>query len=253
MAKKWPSSPVRRVTALRVTVVQNQTTRAGRRESDARKGLRETAIPTVRKAKGTRPKTKASVRRENVRRENVHAAKGAKMTAAAITETNREIQMSRSSKFFTVAILGVLIASCDKERVFDEYKSVGSAWHKDSIASFDLPEMDTTKTYNLFVNVRSNDAYPYSNLFLIVQMDHPGRLSKVDTLEYVMADEEGNLLGNGFSDIKESKLFYKERVRFKKGNYKVHIKHAVRETGKVQGVPELKGISEVGFRIEYAQ
>ena len=175
------------------------------------------------------------------------------MTAAAITETNREIQMSRSSKFFTVAILGVLIASCDKERVFDEYKSVGSAWHKDSIASFDLPEMDTTKTYNLFVNVRSNDAYPYSNLFLIVQMDHPGRLSKVDTLEYVMADEEGNLLGNGFSDIKESKLFYKERVRFKKGNYKVHIKHAVRETGKVQGVPELKGISEVGFRIEYAQ
>ncbi len=161
--------------------------------------------------------------------------------------------MSRSNNIFLAAVLAVLLASCDKERVFDEYKSVGSAWHKDTIATFDLPQVDTTKAYNLFVNVRSNDAYPYSNLFLIVQMDHPGRLSKVDTLEYVMADEEGRLLGDGFSDIKESKLFYKEKVRFKKGQYKVHIKHAVRETGKVQGVPELKGISEVGFRIEYAQ
>lgn len=161
--------------------------------------------------------------------------------------------MSRSNNLFIAAVLAILLASCDKERVFDEYKSVGSAWHKDTIASFDLPQVDTTKAYNLFVNVRSNDAYPYSNLFLIVQMDHPGRLSKVDTLEYVMADEEGRLLGEGFSDIKESKLFYKEKVRFKKGQYKVHIKHAVRETGKVQGVPELKGISEVGFRIEYAQ
>ena len=149
--------------------------------------------------------------------------------------------------------MALLSASCDKQRVFDEYRSVGSAWHKDSIVSFDLPEVDSTKAYNLFVNVRSNDSYPYNNLFLIVQMDHPGRLSKVDTLEYMMADEEGRLLGEGFSDIKESKLFYKEKVRFKKGDYKVHIKHAVRETGKVQGVPALKGISEVGFRIEYAQ
>jgi hypothetical protein len=32
--------------------------------------------------------------------------------------------------------------SCD--RVFDEYKSVGSAWNKDSIVTFDLPELDST-------------------------------------------------------------------------------------------------------------
>jgi hypothetical protein len=36
--------------------------------------------------------------------------------------------------------------SCDKKRVFDEYKSVGSkSWHKDSIVSFDLPKIDTSK------------------------------------------------------------------------------------------------------------
>ena len=154
----------------------------------------------------------------------------------------------RTSLLFLFA--AVLLVSCDKDRVFDEYKLVGTAWNKDSIVSFDLPEMDTTKVYNLFVNVRDNDKYPYNNIFLVVSMDHPGGLTKVDTLEYQMTDDEGNLLGNGFSDIKESALFYKEKVRFKKGKYTVHIRQAVRETGKVSGVKELQGISEVGFRIE---
>jgi gliding motility-associated lipoprotein GldH len=157
----------------------------------------------------------------------------------------------RTSSLFLLAL--ILLVSCDEKRVFDQYKSVGDAWHKDSIVSFDLPEMDPAKTYNLFVNIRDNDKYPYNNLFLIVSMDQPDRITKVDTLEYQMTDAEGNLLGNGFSDIKESALFYKEKVKFKKGNYKVHIRQAVRETGKVGGVKELQGISEVGFRIESAQ
>ncbi len=147
----------------------------------------------------------------------------------------------------------ICLASCDKTRVFDEYKSVGKTWHKDSIVSFDLPEMDTLKSYNLFVNLRANNDYPFNNLFLIVSMDHPGRLTKVDTLEYLMADPDGKLLGDGFTDIKESKLFYKENVKFKKGTYKVRIRHAVRESGKISGVDALNGITEVGFRIEPAK
>jgi hypothetical protein len=45
-------------------------------------------------------------------------------------------------------------------------------------------------------------------------------------------------------------LFYKENVRFR-GKYKVSIKQAVRETGKVPGVGRtLRGITDVGLRIE---
>jgi gliding motility-associated lipoprotein GldH len=142
-----------------------------------------------------------------------------------------------------------LFISCDKKRVFDEYKSVGSAWHKDSIVTFNLPELDSTKRYNLFVNLRANNNYQFNNLFLIVALELPNGFTKVDTLEYQMADTDGTLLGNGFSDLKESKLFYKENVRFK-SKYKVHIKQAVRENGKIPGVTALDGITEVGFRIE---
>jgi gliding motility-associated lipoprotein GldH len=146
-------------------------------------------------------------------------------------------------------LVAILFFSCDKKRVFDEYKSVGSAWHKDSIVSFDLPELDTNKRYDLFVTLRDNNNYPFNNLFLIVALETPNGFTKVDTLEYQMASPDGTLLGDGFTDIKESKLFYKENVRFR-GKYKIHIKQAVRETGKIPGVTSLDGITDVGFRIE---
>ncbi len=142
-----------------------------------------------------------------------------------------------------------LFFSCDKKRVFDEYKSVGTAWNKDSIVSFDLPKLDSTKRYNLFVTLRDNNKYPFNNLFLIVGLEMPNGFTKVDTLEYQMSNPDGSLMGDGFSDIKENKLFYKEKVRFR-GKYKVNIKQAVRENGKVPGVKSLDGITEVGFRIE---
>jgi gliding motility-associated lipoprotein GldH len=150
-------------------------------------------------------------------------------------------------------LVTLLLFSCDKKRVFDEYKSVGKGWNKDSIVSFDLPEVDITKRYNLYVNLRDNNDYPFSNLFLIVSMEQPDKVIKVDTLEYAMADAEGNLLGDGFTDVKESKLVYKDRMKFKSGKYKIHIRQAVRQTGKVAGVEKLEGITEVGFRIEKIQ
>ena len=156
------------------------------------------------------------------------------------------MRIKNSLLLFFVA---VLLFSCDKKRVFDEYKSVGNGWNKDSIVTFNLPVLDSTKRYNLFLNVRANNNYKYNNLFLIVSLESKNGYTKVDTLEYQMAEPDGTLLGDGFTDIKESKLYYKENVRFR-GSYKIHIKQAVRENGKVPGVTLLDGITEVGFRIE---
>ncbi|MCA6421203.1 MAG: gliding motility lipoprotein GldH [Flavobacterium sp.] len=148
-------------------------------------------------------------------------------------------------------LLLLLVTSCDKKRVFDEYKSVGKSWHKDSIVTFELPKLDSKKAYNLYVNIRDNDDYPFNNLFLIVSLEQPNKKIKVDTLEYQMTNPDGTLLGDGFTDIKENKLFYKGKESFtQKGIYKIHIKHAVRQTGKISGVATLNGVSDVGFRIE---
>ena len=161
--------------------------------------------------------------------------------------------MKPTSSILFILILSSLF-SCDKTRVFDDYKSVGTAWNRDSIVKFDLPKLDPIKKYNVFVNLRNNDNYPFNNIFLLVSVENPDGLTKVDTLEYAMANPDGTLLGDGFSDTKESKLFYKENLNFdKKGKYKIRIQQAIRQTGKTVGVKELDGISEVGLRIEATQ
>ncbi len=56
--------------------------------------------------------------------------------------------MKTKSSLLIAFLCFLFLFSCDKKRVFDEYKNVGNAWHKDSIVTFDLPQLDAKKKYN---------------------------------------------------------------------------------------------------------
>ena len=69
-----------------------------------------------------------------------------------------------------------------------------------------------------------------------------------------MENAERQWLGDGFSAVKESKLWYKENFLFPaKGKYVVKIEQAMRKIGTNQGIEVLKGITEVGLRAENPQ
>ncbi len=158
-----------------------------------------------------------------------------------------------NNNFFKILSFALffMVVSCDKKQVFDEYKEFDGTWKKNKKATFTFEQKDTTAVYNMFLNVRNNNEYPYNNLFLIVSLNQPDGKVLVDTLEYQMANPDGTLMGTGFSDIKESKLWYKENFSFAKvGKYTLDVEHAVRQTGKVQGIQDLIGITELGLRIE---
>lgn len=164
--------------------------------------------------------------------------------------------MLRNS-LWLVLIISTFFCSCDSNRVFDEYQSVPNQWHKDSIISFNVKPPDSINNYNLFINLRNTNEYKYSNLFLIVEMDYPNGKIVKDTLEYKMADPNGKLLGKGFTDVKENKLWYKgykEPFIFNEnGEYKINIQHAMRQNGQVNGIDNLEGITDIGFRIEQSK
>lgn len=152
---------------------------------------------------------------------------------------------------WSILFISLFVSSCDSKRVFDQYQSLPNHWNKDSVVSFTFQGPDTTNTYDLFINIRNNNDYAYSNLFLITEMNFPNGKVIVDTLEYKMAYPNGKWMGNGFSDIKENKLWYKENVQFSEiGTYQINIRHAMRQNGEVEGIDDLQGITEVGFSIE---
>ena len=145
----------------------------------------------------------------------------------------------------------VFFSSCDDKRFFDEYIQLDNKWTKEDKISFSFEQNDTINLYNLFITVRNNNEYPFSNLFVIVKLNQPDNIVKIDTLQYLMANPDGTLLGEGITDTKHNKLWFKENFKFpKSGKYTLLIEQANRETGKTKGVDALEGITEVGFRIE---
>ena len=154
-------------------------------------------------------------------------------------------------------ILGLLfvsiaLISCNDNLVFNQYKSMPNAeWHKDSLVKFEFSPIDTISRNNVYINLRNNNDYAYSNLFLIVGIDFPNNYKVVDTLEYEMADVDGKFLGEGLTDLKENVLEFKSNVIFPTtGTYNISIQQAMRKSGEVDGIKSLKGVTDVGIQIE---
>ncbi len=123
-------------------------------------------------------------------------------------------------------------------------------WARDSIFEFTFSEMDTIGRYNVFINIRNDDTFPYNNLFIIGELLAPNGDTTKDTLEYDMARPDGSWLGKGFGSIKENKLWYKENIVFpSSGVYTLRLSHAMRKNGEVNGVAALQGITDVGYEI----
>lgn len=160
--------------------------------------------------------------------------------------------IKRNKAFVPFLVAFFLFASCDSNGVFDQYTSLsGNVWSLDEPVEFEFQINDTITRNNLFINIRNNNDYGFSNLFLITHLKFPDGKKVVDTLEYEMTDKSGRFLGDGLSEKKENKLFYKEGNVFpNSGNYKLSIQQAMRRNGSVEGLQELKGITDVGFRIE---
>lgn len=165
--------------------------------------------------------------------------------------------MPKRIKALVLIFICGAITACDSNSVFDSYTSYPNKWHKDSIAKFTFTAPDTLNNYNLYINLRNNNDYKYNNLFLIAELNYPnGKITK-DTIEYKMAKPSGELLGTGFTDVKENKLWYKgfdkKFIFSEEGDYTIYIQHAMRQNGIEKGIDNLQGITEVGFRIESVQ
>ena len=145
----------------------------------------------------------------------------------------------------------VLLGSCNNAMVKSEFKATDNgAWNKDHTIEFSFSELDTLQQHDIFINLRNDQNYPYSNLFLITELIDPNGDITKDTLEYEMALPDGTWLGKGYGNIKENKLWFKENVVFSSsGVYTLKVSHAMRKNGNVDGLIDLDGITDVGYEI----
>lgn len=158
-------------------------------------------------------------------------------------------------RVFASIALVFMVLSCNENLVYSDYVALDNGiWKKEDTVRFALKGLDTLNPHQLFLNIRNDNRYEFSNLFLILELEAPSGNTKVDTLEYEMALPTGEWLGKGMGSVKESKLWYKENIVFdESGVYTINVSHAMRKNGEVNGLEGLEGITDVGIEIEKAK
>ena len=162
-------------------------------------------------------------------------------------ETIQKIKIKQNKSFqILMFFLGLIVfASCDSRRVYEDYYTTAtSGWNKDSVAIFQVPVTDTLAHYNLLVNARNLESYPFSNIWLFVDVISPDSVAIRDTLEYQLAYPNGKWTGKGTGGVYENQFVYRTNIFFPHaGNYTFKIQQGMRE-------PVLKGLKDIGIRIE---
>lgn len=127
-------------------------------------------------------------------------------------------------------------------------KSIDNKWNKKTEQKFNLEISDPQNPKNIIFVVRNNNEYPYSNIRFIVNFKNPkSKISQVDTLNYILAKPNGEWLGTGFGEVKETLFQYKTNYKFpEKGTYEVSVTQAMRNDN-------LPGIEDIGIKVETAK
>lgn len=127
-------------------------------------------------------------------------------------------------------------------------KNINGNWDKNIVQNFEFDISDAHHPKNIIFVVRNNNDYPYSNIRFIVNFSNlKTKKTKTDTVNYILAKPNGEWLGKGFGDTKETLFQYKLNYKFpENGKYSIGVIQAMRNNNLV-------GIEDVGVEIQTAK
>jgi len=150
---------------------------------------------------------------------------------------------------FFLLFTSIIFCCCSNEIWHSDFKDFSNGWKSSDSATFSFNEIPNSKG-SIFINLRNDNNYPFSNIFLITTLLKDGIEVSSDTLEYSMADKSGRFLGKGFGNVKESLFYWKEEISFSSDSkYSVILRHAMRKNQNEFGMKILPGIISVGISI----
>jgi len=148
-------------------------------------------------------------------------------------------------RFIAIFLAVCALTSCFEMPYYSESSAVDSSgWYSADTLKFNLSIADSSQRFNSQINLSHTGDYPYSNLYLFIDITYPNSRHRVDTLECVLADKRGRWYGTGLGDMVNHRIQYLNDIAFPlNGDYEVAITHGMRSE-------PLEKITDLGFRIE---
>lgn len=129
--------------------------------------------------------------------------------------------------------------------VYEKVESIPHySWDYGFKPKFDINISDTSSSYSIYVMLRHNNGYAFSNLWVLITMVKPDGTAQTQRVELPLADTDGRWMGSGLDDIFDHKIPIQQRAHFPEtGTYHFSIEQNMR-------INPLPDIMAVGFRIE---
>ena len=160
----------------------------------------------------------------------------------------RKVLISSPIALICLVLLSATI-SCSNEHktIYHEYQSVADkGWQKKDTLKFQLLPSDSARVVALTAEVRNTLQYPYADFYLVVKQNIADSIHwQTDTVRFVLADNFGRWKGTGGGN------YYQSSVYVRTLKLPPHPKHVVIRVSQGRKDVLLKGITDVGFRLEY--
>ncbi len=154
-------------------------------------------------------------------------------------------KLRKTFALFLLSAVALATAGCAEECAYSNATSIApEGWSKDNLVDFTYTSADTAGRYDIIIDVRNNEAYPFQNFWLFVQSFSPDGIEYTDTLECVLADNYGRWIGKSSGSMHTLPVMFLSDVQFpKKGDYRFRLAQGMR-------TDTLCGIQEIGIRIK---
>lgn len=153
--------------------------------------------------------------------------------------------MSLIKKFSVLSIILLLfsITSCNKNRIFHEVKKFNDfKWSKSEKVHFEVAIEQKDIEYDLLLNLRYIEGFPYKYLHLYIEITDPDGKTKTNELGIQIITDEKKYIGEGAGSYWDLDYQLPEYPFDKKGKYKFTVEHTMEEN-------ILNWINEVGLSI----
>jgi gliding motility-associated lipoprotein GldH len=151
----------------------------------------------------------------------------------------------RSIRFLLTGLLLSSLLSCAEGEVYYRFHHLENGrWYRDStlIFSMDSVALPPAKRYDVTIEITTNRAYPYRDIWVQIDQNLTDTLFRSDTLHYRLADDYGRWLGSGAGGLNQLSLPYLSSVPLVTTQPAVHIRRTMTDD-------QLIGIEKVGIKV----
>lgn len=150
----------------------------------------------------------------------------------------------------TLYVIGVLVfvglLSCKQNEVYYEFVTIPqNQWEKGYDICFELDsiQIDSSRQYNIDIEVSHNVKYAYKTLWLYIDQTLLDTIMVRDTLECLLTNDIDKWRGSGNGPIRQISFQYKEGINLDSAKEKqICISHAMKDL-------QLKGVERIGLKI----